>query len=185
MIEALHMHRWSLSLLMLERVSACSFLPWEAARNSLPLLGFPVNLYCSLTMFDCGLTLCITDWSFAALHTGSFLGILLYSSSFSSTSAPLKLEGGGRWGSSFVPVCASNLHWRALTLSKGAQEGVHCFYLKAQLCLWSYFCNTLVLKNHFIRCLILHQSNLKAHWDRGRWCLGLHADFNKPHGLQC
>lgn len=174
------MHRWSLSLLMLERAYACSFLPWEAARNSLPLLGFPVNLYCSLTMFDCRLTLWITEWSFATLHTGSSLGVLLYSSSSASTSASLKLEGGGH---SFVPVSSSCLHRQALTLSKGAQEGMHCFYRKAQLCLQSYFCNTLVLKNHFIRCLILHQSNLKAHWDSGRWCLGLHADFNKPHGL--
>lgn len=181
MIGAHHIHKWSPSVLMLERevMPAPSSLERQQ-RILFPCLGFPGNLQCSLTLFVCRLTLCITQWSFSTLHTGSFLG-----TSFAGTFASLKLEAGGHWGSSCVPVSISHWHWQALTLSRGAQEGVHCFYLKGQLCLWSYFCNILVLNNHFIHCLILHQSNFKVHWDRGRSCLGLHTDFNKPHGLLC
>jgi len=122
-----------------------------------PCPGFPADLLCYLK-----LSLCRGGWKFVMSRKGSFLGILHCSSSFASASASPRLKADGHWGSPWRPVRADHFPDGLCLAAKVYEKGVHCFYLKAQLCLWSYFCNTPLLKNNFIGCLILHQSNFKA-----------------------
>lgn len=150
-----------------------------------PCPGFPANLCCLACIFDRKLSLCVAGWRFATSYKRSCLDILHCSSSFASAPTSPKLEADGRRASSWRPRSTGHSADGLWLSVKVYKMGVHSFYLKAHLCLRGYFCSTLLWKNHFIGCLILHQSNFKAHWDRGRWCLSLHTDFNKPHGSQC